>query len=131
MKCTQTDLTQEKVEELVARSNTEMEVQGAKIEELTRRLSTSQKTAETQKDTISRCLSVIKEINLIIIIIITLKIIFPSWNYCCLDGAQRFQGFRVVTTSDGYPDPPIFTWSVIKKKTNVLETFTTNKKCFI
>ena len=61
MKCTQTDLTQEKVEELVSRNNTELEVQGAKIDELSRRLTSSQKTTETQKDTINRCLAVIKE----------------------------------------------------------------------
>jgi hypothetical protein len=110
VKCTQTELTQEKVEELVARSNTEMEVQGAKIEELTRRLSTSQKTAETQKDTISRCLSVIKEINLIIIIIIiTLKIMFPFLKLLLPLWCSEISRGRVVTTSDGYPDQPIFT----------------------
>jgi len=62
VKSTQTDLTQEKVEELVSRSNTELEVQGAKIDELTRRLTASQKSTETQKDTINRCLAVIKDL---------------------------------------------------------------------
>lgn len=62
MRATQTDLTQEKVEELVTHSNTELEVQGAKIDELTRRLSTSQKSGETQKDTINRCLTFIKSL---------------------------------------------------------------------
>lgn len=62
MRATQTDLTHEKVEELVTHSNTELEVQGAKIDELTRRLSTCQKSAETQKDTINRCLTFIKSL---------------------------------------------------------------------
>ena len=38
-----------------------LQVQGAKIDELTRRLSTAQKTTDTQKDTITRCLAVVKE----------------------------------------------------------------------
>ena len=78
MKCTQTDLTQEKVEELVSRNNTELEVQGAKIDELSRRLTSSQKTTETQKDTINRCLAVIKENKSKALVQFSLSAIF--WN---------------------------------------------------
>lgn len=62
VKATQTDLTVDKVEELETRSSAEIEVQGAKIDELTRRLASAQKTIDSQKETISRCLSVAKEI---------------------------------------------------------------------
>merc|ERR1712228_672676 len=44
------------------RSNEDLEIQAAKIEELTRRLNSTQKTIDTQKETISRCLSVVKEL---------------------------------------------------------------------
>merc|ERR1719334_2396615 len=39
-----------------------MELQSAKMDELGRRLNSTQKTLDTQKDTISRCLSVVKEL---------------------------------------------------------------------
>ena len=64
MKAVQTDMTAEKVEELVTRSSAEQEEQEAKIEELSRRLQTSQKAVDTQKDTINKCLSVVKECEL-------------------------------------------------------------------
>ncbi len=56
----QTDLTLDRLEEIETRSSAEMEVQSAKIDELTRRLTTSQKSIDTQKETITRCLSVVK-----------------------------------------------------------------------
>ena len=45
----------------MTRSSAEQEEQEAKIEELSRRLQTSQKSLDTQKDTINKCLSVVKE----------------------------------------------------------------------
>jgi len=61
-KSTQTDYTLEKIEELESRSSAELEVQGAKIEELTRRLASTQKANDSQKETVNRCLTVIKEL---------------------------------------------------------------------
>jgi uncharacterized coiled-coil protein SlyX len=52
----------DRLEEIETRSSAEMEVQSAKIDELTRRLTTSQKSIDTQKETINRCLSVVKVI---------------------------------------------------------------------
>jgi len=60
--CAQTDMTRALVDELESRSTAEMEVQTSKIDELTRRLAATQKTVDTQKDTISRCLTVVKEL---------------------------------------------------------------------
>ena len=56
----QTDLTLDRLDEIETRSSAEMEVQSAKIDELTRRLTSSQKSIDTQKETINRCLSVVK-----------------------------------------------------------------------
>jgi len=62
VKTVQTDLTRSQVDAMETRSNEDIEMQAAKIDELTRRLTTTQKTLDTQKDTISRCLSVVKEL---------------------------------------------------------------------
>jgi len=62
VKAVQTDLTRGQVDAMETRSNEDLEIQAAKIDELTRRLNTTQKTLDTQKDTISRCLSVVKEL---------------------------------------------------------------------
>ena len=59
---TQTELTRAQVDMMESRSNEDLEMQAAKIEELTRRLSTTQKTGESQKETIARCLTVVKEL---------------------------------------------------------------------
>jgi len=62
VKSVQTDLTRSQVDAMETRSNEDLEIQAAKIEELTRRLNSTQKTIDTQKETISRCLSVVKEL---------------------------------------------------------------------
>jgi len=62
VKSVQTDLTRNQVDAMETRSNEDLEIQAAKIDELTRRLNTTQKTLDTQKDTINRCLSVVKEL---------------------------------------------------------------------
>jgi len=62
VKTVQTDLTRSQVDAMETRSNEDLEIQAAKIDELTRRLSTTQKTLDTQKETISRCLNVVKEL---------------------------------------------------------------------
>eukprot|EP00092_Neocalanus_flemingeri_P012548 GFUD01013524.1.p1 GENE.GFUD01013524.1~~GFUD01013524.1.p1 ORF type:complete len:933 (+),score=190.12 GFUD01013524.1:215-3013(+) len=62
VKAVQTDLTRSQVDAMETRSNEDLEMQAAKIDELTRRLTTTQKTLDTQKDTISRCLTVVKEL---------------------------------------------------------------------
>jgi uncharacterized coiled-coil protein SlyX len=59
-RATQTELTLDRLDEIETRSSAEMEVQSAKIDELTRRLTASQKSIDTQKETINRCLSVVK-----------------------------------------------------------------------
>merc|ERR1719312_1607803 len=61
-KAVQTDLTRANIEEMETRSSAEMEMHSAKIDELTRRLNTTQKTLDTQKETVNRCLTVIKEL---------------------------------------------------------------------
>ena len=61
-KAVQTDLTRGQVDEMETRSSAEIEMHSAKIDELTRRLNTGQKTMDSQKDTISRCLTVVKEL---------------------------------------------------------------------
>merc|ERR1719402_1480414 len=63
VKSVQTDLTRNQVDAMETRSNEDLEIQAAKIDELTRRLNTTQKTLDTQKDTINRCLSVVKELT--------------------------------------------------------------------
>merc|ERR1719312_2204602 len=61
-KAVQTDLTRANIEEMETRSSAEMEMHSAKIDELTRRLNAGQKTGDQQKETINRCLTVVKEL---------------------------------------------------------------------
>jgi len=61
-KCTQTELTAEKIEELESHSSAEFDVQNAKLDDLSRRLTTLQKANDSQKETFSRCLAVVKEL---------------------------------------------------------------------
>merc|ERR1719264_1985409 len=61
-KAVQTDLTRANIEEMETRSSAEMEMHSAKIGELTRRLNAGQKTGDQQKETINRCLTVVKEL---------------------------------------------------------------------
>jgi len=62
VKQVQTDLTKEAIGEMESRSSAEMEMHSAKIDELTRRLSAGTKTCDQQKETITRCLTVVKEL---------------------------------------------------------------------
>ena len=62
VKVTQTDLTRVQVDEMESRSSAEIEMHSAKIDELTRRLNAGQKTQDSQKETITRCLTVVKEL---------------------------------------------------------------------
>jgi len=61
-KAVQTDLTRANIDEMESRSSAEMEIQQTKIDDLTRRLNAGQKTMDSQKDTINRCLAVVKEL---------------------------------------------------------------------
>jgi len=62
VKAVQTDLTRSQVDAMESRSNEDLEIQAAKIDELTRRLNATQKTVDSQKETISRCINVVKEL---------------------------------------------------------------------
>ena len=61
-KATMTDLSKGQIEALEQRSNEDKEIQAAQIDELGRRLNTVNKESASQKETINRCLSVVKEL---------------------------------------------------------------------
>jgi len=58
----QTDISGNHIADLEARNHSEIEIRDSRIDELARKVSSAQKTAEEQKNTISRCLSVVKDL---------------------------------------------------------------------
>lgn len=62
IKAIQTDLSMNQITELESRNHTEIEIRDSRIDELGRKLTSSQKTCDDQKNTITRCLGVVKEL---------------------------------------------------------------------
>merc|ERR1719458_817082 len=57
-----TDLSKGQIDALEQRSNDDIEIQAAEIDKLGRRLNTVNKESASQKETINRCLGVVKEL---------------------------------------------------------------------